>query len=90
MGIRVEYSHHEVAPGQHEIDLKFDEAVAMADKTMTYRITVKEIARGKGCYTTFLPILPSSRLRSSAFILLKSKELILITTNFFCPFFNYL
>jgi len=86
MGIRVEYSHHEVAPGQHEIDLKFDEAVAMADKTMTYRITVKEIARGKGCYTTFLPILPSSRLRSSAFILLKSKELILITANFFAHF----
>jgi len=55
MGIRVEYSHHEVAPSQHEIDLRYDEAVAMADKTMTYRITVKEIARGKGCYATFMP-----------------------------------
>ncbi len=55
MGIRVEYSHHEVAPSQHEIDLRYDEALAMADKTMTYRITVKEVARGKGCYATFMP-----------------------------------
>jgi glutamine synthetase len=55
MAIQVEYSHHEVAPSQHEIDLKFDEALAMADKTMTYRITVKEIARRKNCYATFMP-----------------------------------
>ncbi|HUU40902.1 MAG TPA: glutamine synthetase family protein [Desulfatiglandales bacterium] len=55
MNIQVEYSHHEVAPSQHEIDLKFDEALAMADKTMTYRITVKEIARTNGCYATFMP-----------------------------------
>ncbi|MFO8163445.1 MAG: glutamine synthetase family protein [Thermodesulfobacteriota bacterium] len=55
MGIQVEYSHHEVAPSQHEIDLKFDEALAMADKTMTYRITVKEIARSRNCYATFMP-----------------------------------
>jgi len=55
MDIQVEYSHHEVAPSQHEIDLKFDEALAMADKTMTYRITVKEIARSKGWYATFMP-----------------------------------
>ena len=55
MGIQVEYSHHEVAPSQHEIDLKFDEALAMADKTMTYRIAVKEAARSKGCYATFMP-----------------------------------
>jgi len=55
MDIQVEYSHHEVAPSQHEIDLKFDEALAMADKTMTYRIAVKEIARAKGCYATFMP-----------------------------------
>ena len=55
MGIRVEYSHHEVAPSQHEIDLKFDDALTMADKTMTYRITVKEVARGNGCYATFMP-----------------------------------
>ncbi len=55
MGIRVEYSHHEVAPSQHEIDLRYDEALAMADKTMTYRIAVKEIARLKGYYATFMP-----------------------------------
>ena len=55
MDIQVEYSHHEVAPSQHEIDLKFDEALSMADKTMTYRIAVKEVARGKGCYATFMP-----------------------------------
>ena len=55
MDIQVEYSHHEVAPSQHEIDLKFDEALSMADKTMTYRITVKEIARSKGWYATFMP-----------------------------------
>jgi glutamine synthetase len=55
MGTQVEYSHHEVAPSQHEIDLRYDEALAMADKTMTYRITVKEIARSNGCYATFMP-----------------------------------
>ena len=55
MDIRVEYSHHEVAPSQHEIDLRFDEALDMADKTMTYRITVKEIALRKGNYATFMP-----------------------------------
>jgi glutamine synthetase len=55
MAIQVEYSHHEVAPSQHEIDLKFDEALAMADKTMTYRITVKEIARSRNLYATFMP-----------------------------------
>jgi len=55
MGIRVEYSHHEVAPSQHEIDLRYDEALAMADNTMTYRITVKEVALTNGCYATFMP-----------------------------------
>ncbi|MEA3358732.1 MAG: glutamine synthetase family protein [Thermodesulfobacteriota bacterium] len=55
MGIRVEYSHHEVAPSQHEIDLRYDEALTMADKTMTYRIVVKEIARKNGFYATFMP-----------------------------------
>ena len=55
MAIQVEYSHHEVAPSQHEIDLKYDEALAMADKTMTYRITVKEIARSTNFYATFMP-----------------------------------
>ena len=55
LGIQVEYSHHEVAASQHEIDLRYDEALGMADKTMTYRIVVKEIARQNGCYATFMP-----------------------------------
>ncbi|MBW1721561.1 MAG: glutamine synthetase [Deltaproteobacteria bacterium] len=55
MGIQVEYSHHEVAPSQHEIDLRYDEGLRMADKTMTYRLVVKEIARRNGYYATFMP-----------------------------------
>ncbi|MBN2125320.1 MAG: glutamine synthetase [Deltaproteobacteria bacterium] len=55
MGIQVEYSHHEVAPSQHEIDLRYDEGLRMADKTMTYRVAVKEIARQHGVYATFMP-----------------------------------
>ena len=55
MGIRVEYSHHEVAPSQHEIDLRYDEALKMADIVMTYRTAVKEIARQNGVYATFMP-----------------------------------
>jgi glutamine synthetase len=55
MGIKVEYSHHEVAPSQHEIDLRYDDALKMADKVMTYRTAVKEIARQNGVYATFMP-----------------------------------
>jgi glutamine synthetase len=55
MGIDVEYSHHEVAPSQHEIDLRYDEGLRMADKTMTHRLVVKEIARQHGVYATFMP-----------------------------------
>jgi len=55
MDIRVEYSHHEVAPSQHEIDLRFDEGLKMADKTMTYRLIVKEVARQNDVYATFMP-----------------------------------
>jgi glutamine synthetase len=55
MGIQVEYSHHEVAPSQHEIDLRYNEALRMADNMMTYRMVVKEIARQKGVYATFMP-----------------------------------
>ncbi len=55
MGIKVEYSHHEVAPSQHEIDLQYSEALQMADNVMTYRIVVKEIASQYGCYATFMP-----------------------------------
>lgn len=55
MGIHVEYSHHEVAPSQHEIDLRYDEALRMADITQTYRIAVRETARRHGVYATFMP-----------------------------------
>lgn len=55
MGIGVEYSHHEVAPSQHEIDLHYADALTMADNVMTYRIVVKEIARNYGVYATFMP-----------------------------------
>jgi glutamine synthetase len=55
MGIQVEYSHHEVAPSQHEIDMRYDDALRMADKTVTMRIAVKEIARQHGVYATFMP-----------------------------------
>jgi len=55
MGIRVEFSHHEVAPSQHEIDLHYDEALKMADSAMTYRLTVKEIALQHGVYASFMP-----------------------------------
>ncbi|MDD3520751.1 MAG: glutamine synthetase family protein [Actinomycetota bacterium] len=55
MGIAVEYSHHEVAPSQHEIDLRYQDALTMADAAMTYRIVVKEIAWNHGVYATFMP-----------------------------------
>ena len=55
MGIPVEYSHHEVAPSQHEIDLRYADALTMADSAMTYRLVVKEIAYQQGVYATFMP-----------------------------------
>ncbi len=55
MGIDVEYSHHEVAPSQHEIDLRYGEALKMADTVMSYRIAVKEVARKYDRYATFMP-----------------------------------
>ncbi|MDZ7695818.1 MAG: glutamine synthetase family protein [Deltaproteobacteria bacterium] len=55
MGIQVEYSHHEVAPSQHEIDLRYKDALTMADNTMTYRLVVKDIARHHDVYATFMP-----------------------------------
>jgi len=55
MGIPVEYSHHEVAPSQHEIDLRYADALSMADNVMTYRLAVKEIAQEAGIYATFMP-----------------------------------
>jgi glutamine synthetase len=55
LGIPVEYSHHEVAPSQHEIDLRYTDALTMADNVMTYRLTVKEIALEHSIYATFMP-----------------------------------
>lgn len=54
-GIPVEYSHHEVAWSQHEIDLRYSDALTMADNAMTYRLVVKEVARKNGVYATFMP-----------------------------------
>src|SRR5660397_61327 len=55
LGLQVEYSHHEVAPSQHEIDLRYTDALTMADDVMTYRLTVKEVAQARGLYATFMP-----------------------------------
>ncbi|MFH1479504.1 MAG: glutamine synthetase family protein [Candidatus Omnitrophota bacterium] len=55
MGVQVEYSHHEVASSQHEIDLRYNDALMMADNVMTYRMVVKEVARQNGVYATFMP-----------------------------------
>jgi len=55
MGIKVEYSHHEVGNSQHEIDLRYTDALNMADYAMTYRLLVKEIAIKHGVYATFMP-----------------------------------
>jgi len=55
MGIGVEYSHHEVAPSQHEIDLRYSDALSMADAAMTYRLVVKDVALSQGVYATFMP-----------------------------------
>jgi glutamine synthetase len=55
MGIPVEYVHHEVAPSQHEIDLRYADALTMADNVMAYRLTVKEVAQEFGIYATFMP-----------------------------------
>ncbi len=55
MGIKVEYSHHEVAHSQHEIDLRYEDALTMADIVMTHRVIVKEIAKQYNVYATFMP-----------------------------------
>ena len=55
MGFRIEASHHEVAPGQHEIDFKYDEALRTADKWVTFRDVVKNIAKKHKLYATFMP-----------------------------------
>jgi glutamine synthetase len=55
IGISVEFSHHEVAPGQQEIDLRYADALATADNVMTFRHVVKEVALSQGVYATFMP-----------------------------------
>jgi len=55
LGIMVEASHHEVAPSQHEIDLRYTDAMTMADNTMTYRLVAKEVALKNNVYATFMP-----------------------------------
>ncbi|MCL0065373.1 glutamine synthetase family protein [Dehalococcoidia bacterium] len=55
MGVVVEYCHHEVAPSQHEIDMRYTDALTMADNVMTYRLVVKQIALQHGVYATFMP-----------------------------------
>lgn len=55
MGFEIEASHHEVAPAQHEIDFKYGEALETADKIMTYKLTVKTIAKRHGLYASFMP-----------------------------------
>ncbi len=55
IGIGIEYSHHEVATSQHEIDMRYTDALTMADNVMTYRLVVKEVAIQNGVYATFMP-----------------------------------
>ncbi len=55
MGFEVEAAHHEVAPGQHEIDFKYSEAVTCADNVVTFRFVVKKVALEHGLHATFMP-----------------------------------
>jgi glutamine synthetase len=55
LGIPVEHSHHEVAPSQHEIIVRYTDALTMADNIMTFRLTVKEVAMEHDIYATFMP-----------------------------------
>ena len=55
MGFEIEAAHHEVAPGQHEIDFKYDEALRTADAISTFRLVVKRIALNHGLHATFMP-----------------------------------
>ena len=54
-GISVEAAHHEVAPGQHEIDFRYDDALRTADNAITFRFTLKAVAQAHGLYATFMP-----------------------------------
>jgi glutamine synthetase len=55
MGFEVEAAHHEVAPGQHEIDFKYTDALKTADNIVTFRFVVKKVARDHGLHATFMP-----------------------------------
>ncbi|MDR1808329.1 MAG: glutamine synthetase family protein [Propionibacteriaceae bacterium] len=55
MGISVEFSHHEGGPGQHEIDLRYADALSTADNIMTFRVVVKEVAASQGIHASFMP-----------------------------------
>ncbi|WP_375400330.1 glutamine synthetase family protein [uncultured Amnibacterium sp.] len=55
LGISVEFSHHEVGPGQNEIDLRYADALTTADNVMTFRTVVKEVAIEQGVHATFMP-----------------------------------
>ncbi len=55
LGLEVEMSHHEVAPGQHEIDFKYGDALLQADRAITFKHVVKSIAQAHGLYATFMP-----------------------------------
>ncbi len=55
MGFEIEASHHEVSPAQHEIDFKYDDALVTADNIMTFKLTVKTIAKRHGLHATFMP-----------------------------------
>jgi len=55
MGISVEFSHHEAGPGQNEIDLRYADALTMADNIMTFRTVVKEVALEQGLFASFMP-----------------------------------
>ncbi len=55
MGVGVEHAQHEDAPGQHEIDLRYTDALTMADTVMTTRLLLKELSRQAGVYATFMP-----------------------------------
>jgi glutamine synthetase len=55
MGVSVEFSHHEVAPGQQEIDLRYADALSTADNIMTFRHIIKEVALDQGCHASFMP-----------------------------------
>ena len=55
MGIPVEYSFHEDAPSQHEIDLRHNDGLSMADSIMTFRLVVKEVAASQGVHASFMP-----------------------------------